>query len=112
VRQIAGGHDFVVRAAVRDADHLRDLAMDRVTSWNEVDPIETALIYDHWRNPVLPAMPTGTDRAEEEWAAAVRGLRHKGRASEARIGICVPAQVRSLAQCDSRGIQLARSRRC
>jgi len=51
---VAGADDFLVHVAVRDAQHLRDLALDAFTTRREVDRIETRLIFDHmatWRLP-------------------------------------------------------------
>ena len=54
---VAGQYDFLVHVAVRDAQHLRDLALDRITLRPEVTRIETVLIFGHQRNHVLPAYP-------------------------------------------------------
>ncbi len=55
---VAGQYDFLVHVAVRDSQHLRDLALDRITVRPEVTRIETVLIFGHQRNHVLPAYPT------------------------------------------------------
>ena len=47
VYHVAGADDFLVHVAVRDADHLRDLALDAFTTRNEVGHIETRLIFEH-----------------------------------------------------------------
>jgi len=47
VYHVAGADDFLVHVAVRDADHLRDLAMDAFTTRREVAHIETRLIFEH-----------------------------------------------------------------
>jgi len=47
VYHVAGADDFLVHVAVRDADHLRDLAMDAFTTRKEVARIETRLIFEH-----------------------------------------------------------------
>ncbi len=47
VYHVAGADDFLVHVAVRDADHLRDLAMDAFTTRSEVAHIETRLIFEH-----------------------------------------------------------------
>jgi DNA-binding Lrp family transcriptional regulator len=55
VYHVAGGDDFLVHVAVKDADHLRDLALDAFTTRPEVDRIETRLIFQHspsWRLPI------------------------------------------------------------
>lgn len=51
---VAGKHDFLVHVAVRDADHLRDLAMDAFTARAEVAQIETSLIFEYVRDCVWP----------------------------------------------------------
>lgn len=53
---VAGQHDFIVHAGVRDANHLRDLAMDAFTSRHEVARIETHLIFEHVPTPELPVL--------------------------------------------------------
>jgi len=55
VYHVAGADDYLVHVAVRDADHLRDLAMDAFTTRPEVAHIETRLIFEHvpiWRLPL------------------------------------------------------------
>ncbi len=54
VYQLAGKDDFLAHVAVRDTEHLRELAMDQFTSRPEVEHMETALIFDHHRAPALP----------------------------------------------------------
>jgi len=51
---VAGQYDFLMHVAVRDAQHLRDLALDRITIRPEVTRIETVLIFSHERSFVLP----------------------------------------------------------
>ena len=56
VFHVTGGDDFLVHVAVRDSDHLRDLALDSFTTRPEVDHIQTRLIFEFtptWRLPVL-----------------------------------------------------------
>ena len=56
VFHVTGGDDFLVHVAVRDSDHLRDLALDSFTTRDEVDHIQTRLIFQYtptWRMPVL-----------------------------------------------------------
>jgi DNA-binding Lrp family transcriptional regulator len=53
---VAGQHDFIVHVGVRDANHLRDLAMDAFTSRREVARIETHLIFEHVPRPELPVL--------------------------------------------------------
>jgi DNA-binding Lrp family transcriptional regulator len=47
VYHVAGADDFLVHVAVRDAEALRDLAMDAFTTRDEVSHIETRLIFQH-----------------------------------------------------------------
>lgn len=54
IYHVAGQEDFLVHVAVRDADHLRDLALDAFTTREEVSRLNTSLIYEHVRQPVLP----------------------------------------------------------
>lgn len=53
---VAGQHDFIVHVGVRDANHLRDLALDAFTSRPEVARIETHLIFEHTATPQLPVL--------------------------------------------------------
>lgn len=57
---VAGADDFLIHVAVRDADHLRDLALDAFTTRPEVGHIETRLIFEHrptWRLPLAEDHP-------------------------------------------------------
>jgi DNA-binding Lrp family transcriptional regulator len=54
VFHVAGAHDFQVHVAVRDAHHLRDLALDAFTTRAEVAHIETSLIFECTRTKVMP----------------------------------------------------------
>ncbi|MEN8113101.1 MAG: Lrp/AsnC family transcriptional regulator [Actinomycetota bacterium] len=51
---VTGPNDFLVRVVVRDADHLRELAVSGFTTMREVDHIETALIFEHIGKGTLP----------------------------------------------------------
>ena len=51
---VSGQYDFIVHVAVRDTEHLRNLALDAFTIRPEVTRIETVLIFDHSRNFELP----------------------------------------------------------
>jgi len=51
---VTGPNDFLVHVVVRDADHLRDLAVSGFTTMREVDHIETALIFEHVAKGILP----------------------------------------------------------
>lgn len=54
IYHVAGQQDFLVHVAVPDSDALRDLALDAFTTRPEVAQIETHLIFEHARKPVLP----------------------------------------------------------
>ena len=56
VYHVAGQHDFLVHVGVRDANHLRDLALDAFTSRPEVARIETHLIFEHVAKAQMPVL--------------------------------------------------------
>lgn len=53
---VTGEFDFLVRIALRDADHLRNVLMDAFTSRVEVAHLETHLIFEDVRKPGLPQL--------------------------------------------------------
>ncbi len=60
VYHITGSDDYLVHVAVRDSDHLRDLALDSFTTRPEVDHIQTRLIFEYtptWRVPIVKREP-------------------------------------------------------
>jgi DNA-binding Lrp family transcriptional regulator len=59
---VAGANDYLIHVAVRDATHLRELALSAFTERPEVDHIETRLIFQHSRNHELPVF---LDEGEE-----------------------------------------------
>ena len=54
IYHIGGEHDFLIHVAARDAEDLRDLALDRFTTRPEVEHLETSLIFEHARRWQLP----------------------------------------------------------
>ncbi len=54
VYHVAGADDFLLHVVARDANHLRDLAMDAFTTRPEVAHLETNLIFECRRNRELP----------------------------------------------------------
>ena len=54
VSHVTGGNDFLIHVVVRDAAHLRDLAVTGFTSLPEVAHIETSLVFDHVAKRGLP----------------------------------------------------------
>lgn len=57
IYHVTGPNDFLVHAAVRNPEHLRDLALDGFTSRPEVAHLETSIIFERLSNPVLPDLP-------------------------------------------------------
>ncbi|MFW5966727.1 MAG: Lrp/AsnC family transcriptional regulator [Persicimonas sp.] len=53
---IAGEYDFLLHVAVADADHLRDFALDNLTTRPEIDQLETWLIFEHAERRPLPVL--------------------------------------------------------
>jgi DNA-binding Lrp family transcriptional regulator len=51
---VTGANDFLVHVVVRDAAHLRDLAVSGFTTLPEVSHIETSLVFEHVAKPGLP----------------------------------------------------------
>ena len=62
---VAGQHDFLVHVGVRDANHLRDLALDAFTSRREVARIETHLIFEHVPKAELPVLTESEETADK-----------------------------------------------
>ena len=54
VTHLTGRVDFLVHIAVRDTDHLRDLAYEAFTTREEVARIETSIVYEHVRAVTWP----------------------------------------------------------
>jgi DNA-binding Lrp family transcriptional regulator len=54
VYHVAGANDFLIHVAVRDADHLRNLALDAFTTRPEVEHMETSLIFGYRQKHALP----------------------------------------------------------
>lgn len=54
VYYLAGTVDFLVHVAVRDADHLREVASAAAAHVDAVRQVETSLIFEHHARPGLP----------------------------------------------------------
>jgi DNA-binding Lrp family transcriptional regulator len=52
---VGGEDDIIVHVAVRDARHLNDLMLDRITSRPEVARVRTEIVFAHERKPVTPS---------------------------------------------------------
>ncbi len=62
---VTGEFDFLVHVAVRDADHLRNLALDSFTTRKEIAQIQTSLIYAKLRKLVWPRLNQADDEVLE-----------------------------------------------
>ena len=51
---VTGEADFLLHVAVRDLDHLRELALSAFTTREEVARIETSVVFEHTHKPGLP----------------------------------------------------------
>lgn len=51
---VGGQHDFLIHLAVPSSDYLRNLELEHITTRPEVVHIETSLVFEYSRNPVLP----------------------------------------------------------
>ena len=58
VTHLTGAMDFLVHVAVRDTDHLRDLALEAFTTRDEVARLDTAVVYEHVRATTWPIYST------------------------------------------------------
>ena len=54
ISHVTGANDFIVHVVVRDADHLRDLAVTSFTGLPEVAHLETSLVFSHHETSRLP----------------------------------------------------------
>lgn len=61
---LAGQTDFVIQVGVRDSNHLRDLILEAFTTREEVEHIETAIIFDHAQRWVLPNYGVSSDASD------------------------------------------------
>lgn len=50
---VSGNDDYLVHVAVRDTEHLRQLVLDQLTEREEVDHVETRLIFEYVRKPAI-----------------------------------------------------------
>lgn len=51
---LGGAHDFLLHAAVRDAVHLRDFVLDELTTREEVENVETSIVFEYTPTWELP----------------------------------------------------------
>lgn len=53
---VSGSDDFLLHVAVRDTDALYAFVIDRLTERPEVADVNTSVVYEHIRRPVLEAL--------------------------------------------------------
>lgn len=58
---LSGANDFLLHVAVRDAEHLRELALTAFTERPEVAHMETALAFEHVSKALLPVYAVTED---------------------------------------------------
>lgn len=51
---MGGSYDYYVHMSVKDSEHLRQFVFKNITSRDEVTTVETSLVFEHSRSPVLP----------------------------------------------------------
>ena len=51
---MGGENDFLLHASLSDTEHLRDFVFNAITARNEVNHVETALIFNKSNGTVLP----------------------------------------------------------
>lgn len=51
---MGGENDFLVHVTVGDSGHLRDFVFNAITARQEVNHVETALVYDYQSSATLP----------------------------------------------------------
>jgi DNA-binding Lrp family transcriptional regulator len=60
VSVVSGGSDFLLHVGVPDTDALYAFVIDRLTQRPEVADVNTSVVYEHLRRPVLePLIPSG-----------------------------------------------------
>ena len=51
---MGGAFDFYIHMSVKDTEHLRRFVFEAITSRDEVTNVETALVFEHSRSPIIP----------------------------------------------------------
>ncbi|WP_286233099.1 Lrp/AsnC family transcriptional regulator [Thalassotalea sediminis] len=51
---MGGSYDYFIHMSVKDSEHLRKFVFNAVTSREEVQTVETSLVFEHSRSGVLP----------------------------------------------------------
>jgi DNA-binding Lrp family transcriptional regulator len=53
---LTGTDDFLIHVAVRDADHLHSVVLDKLTERKELADVRTSVVYGHLRKNVIEPM--------------------------------------------------------
>ncbi|QOL25289.1 Lrp/AsnC family transcriptional regulator [Thalassotalea sp. LPB0316] len=51
---MGGNYDYFIHMSVKDSEHLRRFVFEAITSRDEVQTVETSLVFEHSRSGVLP----------------------------------------------------------
>ncbi|WP_426360253.1 Lrp/AsnC family transcriptional regulator [Pseudocolwellia sp. HL-MZ19] len=51
---MGGNYDYYIHMSVKDSEHLRQFVFQAITSRDEVQTVETSLVFEHSRSTVLP----------------------------------------------------------
>ena len=51
---MGGSYDYFIHMSVKDSEHLRKFVFEAITSRDEVQTVETSLVFEHSRSGVLP----------------------------------------------------------
>ena len=51
---MGGNYDYFIHMSVKDSEHLRQFVFNAITSRDEVQTVETSLIFEYSRSGVLP----------------------------------------------------------
>lgn len=52
---MGGSYDYFIHMSVKDSEHLRKFVFNAITSREEVQTVETSLVFEHSRSGVLPS---------------------------------------------------------
>ena len=58
---VSGGSDFLLHVGLPDTDALYAFVIDRLTERPEVADVNTSVVYEHLRRPVLEPLTTADD---------------------------------------------------
>jgi DNA-binding Lrp family transcriptional regulator len=51
---MGGSYDYFIHMSVKDSEHLRRFVFEAITSRDEVQTVETSLVFEHSRSSILP----------------------------------------------------------